>query len=418
MPAAGRTNDLTILVVAGVLMTVLTVVSFLIAPVDSTPRVPGSSFSARPDGGKAAYLVLKQLGHIVERSYDPAAALSRKGEGTILLLASPIESPSEQDRRALRSFVEEGGVVIVYGRSGSAFVVPGAFVAPSADDDMEEVRDFAAAMPSPLTYDAPAVSARPVPRPVLDPRLVVVFGSPTETAVVTALMGRGRLIWCLDDSPIENEGLARAANVRFLANAAGTPGARTILWDEHYHGERRSMWSYLVRTPLPWAGAQFLLVALVALAAVSRRRGPVRARFVEPRASPLEFVDTVAALYERAGAQRAAIEAARAQLRRRLSAASRLPSSSTDAALVQAAAWRLGMDANRAGTALSAAADLLRRGVRNAADAVPIVAELQELANAAAAARAGRRNSRTIRLDADAARPAEGGRHHTNLEHR
>lgn len=388
MPAPGRTNDLTILAAAGVLMTVVTVISFIIAPADSTPRVPGSSFSTRPEGAKAAYLVLKQLGHVVERSYDPIAVLPRTGDGTVLVLANPLEEPSGQDKRALRSFVEHGAIVIAYGRSAGAFI-PGVESRPRGRD-IGAIREFPAAIPASLTNGARGVSARAVPAPTLDPAFVVVFGSTTDPAVVTARFGSGRVIWCLDDTPIQNDGLARAANVQLLANAAGAAGARTILWDEHYHGERRSMGSYLSGTPLPWAGAQLLFVALVALAAVARRRGPVHARFVERRASPLEFVDTMAALYERAGAERRAVEGARTQLRRRLAAVSGLSPSTRDDVLAKAAAWRLGIDADRTAAALAASADVLRRGLRRAADAVTIVAELQELANEAAAARAGR----------------------------
>jgi hypothetical protein len=176
-----------------------------------------------------------------------------------------------------------------------------------------------------------------------------------------------------------------------LANAAGIPGARKILWDEHYHGQRRSMWSYFAATPLPWAGGQLLFATLVALVAVGRRRGALRPRVVESRTSPLEFVDTMATLYERAGAARAAVEGARTELRRRLAAVAGLPRSTPDAVLVKAAPGRIGLDGERIAAALSASADLLRRGVSRAQDAVPVVAELQELTNAAAAARTGGR---------------------------
>jgi hypothetical protein len=165
----------------------------------------------------------------------------------------------------------------------------------------------------------------------------------------------------------------------FLANAAGPAGARTILWDEHYHGERRSLWSYLAATPLPWAGAQLTLVVLAVLSSVSRRRGPLWPRTLEPRTSPLEFIDTMASLYERADDARAAIETSRARLRRRLARTSGLPSSSTDDQLIAAAAFRSGVDRDRTRNALAASADALRHGRVDTTDAVAVVAELQEL---------------------------------------
>ena len=398
MPAPRRTDELTILVVAFVLMILVTGLAFVVAPSDSSPRTAGSSFSTRRDGAKAAYLVLKQLGHDIDRSYDPVAALGRGGEGTVLILASPLEGPSRQDVRAVRTFVEEGGVLLAYGRSAAPFI-PGVR-APAGDadtDSADQPRDFPAAVPASLTIDAPAVSARAVPAPSSDPSFVAVFGSAAEPAVLAARLGQGRIVWCLDDTPISNDGQPRAANVRFLANAAGMAGARRILWDEHYHGQRRSMWSYLAATPLPWAGAQLLLAALAGLAAAGRRRGPVRGRVVESRSSPLEFVDTMGALYERAGAERAAVDGARAQLRRRLAAAAGVPRSTADAALARAVPQGPGVDGDRIESALRSSAELLRRGVPRAAEAVPIVAELQELANEAARARTGRRLNREHR---------------------
>jgi hypothetical protein len=389
MPASRRPDDLTILIVTFVLMAVLTVTAFLVAPVDSSPRTTGSSFSTRADGAKAAYLVLKQLGHAVDRSYDPITAITREPGETILILASPTEGPSRQDVRTVRNFVENGGVLLAYGLSAAPFV-PGVKV---RDDDAElddKPREFPASVPSGLTVEAPLVIARTIPAPELDSSFVPVFGSLREPAVVSARLGRGRIVWSLDDSPITNEGLPRASNVRLLANAAGTPGARRILWDEHYHGQRRSMWSYFAGTPLPWAGAQLLFAALVALIAVGRRRGPVRTRIVAARTSPLEFVDTMASLYERAGAERAAVEGARAQLRRRLAAASGAPRSASDNALAKAAGERLGIDGKRAAAAFASAADLLRHGIARTAEAIPVVAELQELAAAAAQAKSGR----------------------------
>jgi len=54
------------------------------------------------------------------------------------------------------------------------------------------------------------------------------------------------------------------------------------------------------------------------------------------------------------------------------------------------AAARLGLDGERVGGALQSAAELLRHGVSRAADAVPVVAELQDLAATASKAKSGR----------------------------
>lgn len=390
-----RTGDLTILIGAGLAMAVLTVVSFMFAPSDSSPRVAGSSYSAQDDGAKAAYLVLKELGHDVRRSFEPIAEIDVEPAHGSLLIVEPVEGPTAQDKKAVRAWLESGGVVLAFGRSAAPFL-PGAEFA-MGNRPRRDLHRFDAVLPGPLTSEAPYVSARIVDLPRLDPAYLPVYSSNGSVAVVAARFGSGRVVWSLDDGTVENDGIRREANVRFLANAAGAPGTRRILWDEFYHGERRSLWSYVADTPLAWGGAQIGLVALAAIAAVSRRRGPVRARFVEPRTSPLEFIDTMGALYERAGAAYAAIDAVRTRVRRRLAAAAGLSTTATDDRLAAAAAQRAGIDSARAAGALKTAADVLRRSPLADADAVRMVAELQALSADAAAARAGRSTGGSLR---------------------
>jgi Domain of unknown function (DUF4350) len=377
MPARSGPSDLTVLVVAGVTMAVLAAASFLLAPPDSSPQAPGSSYSVQPDGAKAAYLVLKELGFDVQRSFEPIAEQRVDSAKTALILASPFEVPSGRDVRALRLFVERGGTVIAFGSKAGLFL-PGV-TAEKPERREHQLLTFHPALPGPLTRDAPELSAQERTRPSLDAAYLPVYASDREVGVVTARFGDGRVIWCFDDTPIQNSGLQRAANLHFLVNAVGIGGPRRVLWDEHYHGERRSLWSYLAATPLPWAALQLGIMAVVAVAGAARRRGPIWSRVAEPRTSPLEFIDTMGSLYERAGSSREAIESARTRLRRRLAGAAGISSSATDEQLVNAAAMRIGIDAGRTRDTLSRAADLLLRGVSRSKDAVAIVAELQEL---------------------------------------
>ena len=130
MPASWRTSDLTVLAVAGVGTVLLTGASFLVAPPDALPRSDGSSYAVHPDGGRAAYLLLKGMGYQIDRSFEPVAAVRQAPAQTTLVLANPSEAPSEQDVRALRSFVERGGLVLATGPSAAAFL-PG--VPPRSD---------------------------------------------------------------------------------------------------------------------------------------------------------------------------------------------------------------------------------------------------------------------------------------------
>ncbi len=377
MPPRIGTSDLTILIVSGLTMAALTIVSFLIAPVDSTPQEPGSSYSAEPDGVRAAYLVLQELGHDVARSVEPIAALDADPATTTLVLANPAEPPSKGDQQALARFVQEGGVVIAFGRSSEAFL-PGVTAKRERGQRGQAVEGFPAALPGALTRGARELSAYRTPPPPLDPAYVPVYGSLDNPAVVTATFGEGRIIWCLDSTVVQNDGIARSGSVTLIANAAGVPRTRTIAWDEYYHGQRRSFWSYVAGTPLFWGVLQLGLAAVALLAGVSRRRGPLRPRVAEPRTSPLEFIDTMASLYERAGDATSAVRAARDRLRRRLAVVAGLPAASPDDRIVAIAAPRVGLDAERTREALARAEALVRQGAAPEAEAVRIVAELQD----------------------------------------
>lgn len=387
MRARLGTSDLTILIGAGVATVALTVVAFLIAPVDAAPRVPGSSYSTEPDGARAAYLVLAELGHHVARSFEPIASLRGDPSHTTLILANPAERPSKGDQQALRTFIEHGGLVLAFGAAADEFL-PGATV-KSRYRQEGSVEVFEAALPGELTRGTREVSAYRGPRPSLDPEYVPVYGNLETPAVVTARFGDGAVVWCLDGTLIQNDGIKRGQNVNLIANAAGIPGGRRIAWDEYYHGQRRSFWSYIAATPLLWGLAQLGVIGLALIAGASRRRGPMRPRLAEPRVSPLEFIETMGSLYERAGNARAAVAATSERLRRRLATVAGVPEATPDDQLVAAAARRTGLDPDRTRAALTATAEALRRGIGDR-EAVTLAAELQELAAAADSARTSR----------------------------
>ena len=380
------TSDRAILILSTVVLALLAAISFAIAPVESSPGAPGSSFSTEPSGTRAAYLVLRELGHDIGRSFEPIASLRSEPSSTILVLANPFDVPSKGDQQAILTFVRHGGTVIAYGLSAAAFL-PG--VTPDRQRGPgQEFETLVAALPGHLTRGTRELSARRFPRPSLDPAYVPVYGSADNPAVVTARFGDGEVIWCLDETLIQNDGVRRGSNVNLITNAAGLPGARTIAWDEYYHGQRRSLWSYVAGTPLFWGFAQLGLAAVAFFAGASRRRGPVRFRFLEPRTSPLEFVDTMASLYERGGDARSAVDGIRQRFRRRLAVMAGVSTSTGDQQLAAAAAPRIGLDPDRTRLALAGSADALRQGVNGKA-AVAIVADLQQL-QARAQARRGR----------------------------
>ena len=105
-------------------------------------------------------------------------------------------------------------------------------------------------------HDGPGCGARPVSgRPTsrcLPYRRTSRWSRRRGSAAVASSGGRMR-------RRSSNAHITEAGNLQLLLNVAGPPAARRILWDEHYHGHSRSLWSYAAGTPLPWLGAQLAL---------------------------------------------------------------------------------------------------------------------------------------------------------------
>ena len=381
MPGTWRSTDLRILAAAGVATVLLSILSFIAAPVESSPPVDGSSFAAHPRGSRAAYLALKEAGYTVERSFEPLTELRRLPADAVLILANPGREPSQQDGRALKQFVERGGILLATGEGGAAFL-PGNPVrkdGPNPDSNAESIAH--ASMVSPFGHGVPEVRMTPGAAIVsADSPYVPVYGDAARPSVIVARFGAGRAVWWSGSTPLTNSGIGRDGHAELLANVAGPPSQRVVVWDEHYHGYTRSLWSYVAGTPVPFAGAQLALVFVAALLTFSRRRWPVRPQHVEPRTSPLEFVDSMGALYERAGAAAGSVETVRARVRRTLVSVSGLPPASMDEELSRGAAARTSLDPAELGDLLASSAEASRDPNLRPDDAWPIVAALQDLA--------------------------------------
>jgi hypothetical protein len=385
MSASWRTSDLTVLLVAGAGTVLLTAASFMVAPPDALPRNDGSSYAAHPDGARAAFLLLRELGYDVDRSFEPVTAIRHAPKHTALVLASPSEAPSAQDVQALQTFVERGGLVLATGPVAAAFL-PGVPQRTQKRGDPAALRASRArrqdrALPAALTDGVDSVDMPSATAPLaLDSRYVVIYGTDQAPAAVTGRFESGRAVWWAGSAPLANGGIGRPQHVELLVNTLGPPGARTILWDEFYHGHTRSFWSYLAGTPVPFAMLQLAAIVGVALFTYARRRRPISDRFVEPRTSPLEFIDTMGGLYEHARASAAAVATVYAHVRRRLLTALGLPLNTGDERLVAVAAERLAFDGTALSGALASARAASGTPDLTARQALPLVAELQAFA--------------------------------------
>jgi hypothetical protein len=377
MRRPGGSRDLVVVLVAAALMLLVAGVTAVIAPPDEGIGVRGSSLSSGAAGAKAGFLLLRRLGYVVQRTFDPMVGLGANPATDVLVLMAPQQPPSDLDIAALTRFIEAGGVVLVAEQpSWLPSMVVGRVAQPSTATNPTVVAA------SPLGLGAPAIrmdhlSGHGEPKPPY----ATVYADARGAAVVAARIGRGRVIYWASALPATNAAIDEPGHVELLVNAIGPPLDRRVLWDEHYHGHRRSAWSYASGTPLPAALAQLGVIGLAAFVTVSFRRRPLRAVPDPPRTAPLEFVDTMGGLYERAGATTTAVAVALAHLRRRLTAVSGLPADVDDATLARGAAARAGQSPESLAALLSRARDAAR-GPLTAAAALSVVCSLQEASRA------------------------------------
>lgn len=345
MPAR-RVNDTTIVVVAGVLIVTLGIAAALLDPAPNPLDAGTSTFSAGPRGMKAAYLTLLELGYDVERSIEPMTALRAEPLATTLILSGE-EPASDQDKRAFRAFVDQGGTLVAIGVNGGSalgLVIPSGEKPPSLFN--ESIETFRPLLPSPLVGGVTEITMRADGERVFLPGTYVpIYGASLDNPVVAAAsLGKGRVVWLADTTPFANAQLGEAGNLRFLLNVVGARSGRRVVFDEHYQGHKRSLVSYTAGTPLPWIALQVGLIGIAVLLTHSRRQGPVRAPHVDPRTSPMEFVEMLGTLYKRAGARHAAVNAARMRLRRAIALRCGVPVATDDEALARAAGAKLRTD--------------------------------------------------------------------------
>ncbi len=344
MPVKLEAGDRKVLIIVGVLLVMMLVVTLVVSPQEEqSPGYP-STYSAASGGGKATFLLLKESGYDVKRWESPAFELPAEPKGKLLILVDPIIAPASAEQQAVRDFLTKGGRVLVSGYMGGAFVPEYDLQTAKTFGEIDlNPRTFTAALPSPLTRGVPEI------RHTLPARWgnkyrahLPLYRGDHDVVMVTYRVGEGQVIWWANSSLLSNAGLLEKGNLELLLNVAGAPGAQEILWDEYYHGRRRSLWSYFGATSLVWSVAQLGLLVLAVVITFSRRSGPVRAPVAESRLSPLEFVETLGGLYARAHAAPAAVEIAHQRFRYLLGKRLGLPPDTPAADLARSAGERLG----------------------------------------------------------------------------
>jgi hypothetical protein len=343
MPHALDTGDRKLLIGAGTLFAVFLVLGAFVAPKDSgggRSFFP-STYSAKWDGAKAAYSVLKEMGYDVERWEQSPVELNEGEEdgataNEVLILAQPLQPPSPEEKSAIATFLQSGGRVVAAGW-GASQLLPQAALLTEGYPFSENVK-FPALLPSPLARGTKEISMIPPQRwlPKSASQLAV-YGNDDTAAVITYRFGKGKVIWWGSCSPLTNAGIRESGNLALFLNSVGPVANTHVLWDEYFHGSHGSLWDYLARTPLPFGAVQIGLLFLAIFATYSRRQGPISTPQKSSRLSPLEFVETLGDLYSSAHAGSAAVRIACQRLRFQLSRQLGLPANASNQDLAHSA---------------------------------------------------------------------------------
>lgn len=381
MPLGIDAADRKLLLIAGAVFLLLLSSFFFIPPETGGDSGIPSSYSSAAGGTRAAYLLLDELKYSVQRWEQPPSDLPQDASGSLLILAGPLMAPEDAEKKALLQFVERGGTVLFTGVLLENFFDGAKLQIAPFPGDIEEFN----AQPS-VSYSrsAPKIALRPLARwSKLQTGQTSLYGEPGGSVVVRWRHGAGRILWWASATPLTNSGITRADNLNLfletLRESSAPERSPRILWDEYFHGQRNSLWGFFAKTPLPLGMLQIALLAIAVFFTFSRRSGPIVKPAAVSRLAPLEYVDTLGALYQRAGAAPAAVSVALQKFRGLLTRQLRLPAAISDTQLSRAAGERLGQKPQELAEILREAGTAARAAKLPPAQALQIVRELEEL---------------------------------------
>ena len=299
-------GDRKLMYIAMALVTLMLVTLALLTPRDADTEGSPSSYSTKKRGGKAAYLLLKQSGYNIERWDKSPTELPINPQNELLIIAGPTRFADDEDGKALRKFVAAGGTLLAAGTWSSNFVPDGHVSVGKFRVGWAECKP---ALPSKLSRGGPiSQSGAAIWDKSNTLETLVHFTCADEPVVVSYMVGRGEVIWWASPLPLTNAGIRDKNNLNLLINSLNRD--KHILWDEYFQNEAGR--ELVVFPPMVrWAlTGQCLVLALMLLLTFSRRSGPTIPLAPESRLSPLEFVDTLGNLYQRAGTAQVPVEIA------------------------------------------------------------------------------------------------------------
>lgn len=276
-----------------------------------------TTYSARPGGWKAWFLLLQERGLRPERLEVPPeewpeeARLVISGTpyfGVRQAMSGEASLWTPEEAEAALKWVEQGGTLLLFDEKGSAFTQK---LKLEVEEVSREVSPLNPLQPAAFLAGVRRVAVPGSERWVKTPRSAVPLLSNGKPALVVIARKKGLIFACASAALAENRSLLEADNARFVAQLAESyaPEDGTVFFDEFHQGysQSRSFWDALGR-PGQWAAYQVLVLILLIAYSASRRFGLPQPLPPSPRVSS-EYVSAVASLYQKAGARDAALEA-------------------------------------------------------------------------------------------------------------
>lgn len=262
---------------------------------------PLSTYGTDPGGMAALYRYLAASGVQVAR-LEQFDDLPQPGDSVIVESGALLRRPTGERVRRLEDWVSSGGLLLLVSDTPNPF------------HQMSGTQPYGAAretkviaspeQPTRKTRGVRTVSLAagtalsPVPADA-----VVSMSTSEGPSLLSRRVGRGTVVVLADQHAFSNAGIRERDNLALALSMLLSGGRRTVHFDEYHHGYASSggAWGALppsVRISL----AGLVLATAVFLYARGRRFGPPVAVVAEPPRSPLEYVESLAGLFERAGA--------------------------------------------------------------------------------------------------------------------
>jgi len=379
MPTGISPSDKKLLIAgAALLLFMATVLAMLTPPQQQNASPAPSTYSTQSGGAAAAYRLLLALHYPVRRWENPPTELTKETGHILLVLAEPMQAPTDKERKALTDFVVSGGHVLFTGGRLKDYFADADI---SREPPDPKFVTYSAMMPSGVIRGARQVTVQPQASwGKIQAEQLALYGAQDAAGVISWSLGGGQILWWAGSTPLTNSGITRDDNLRFFLNSVGDwneKGAYNIYWDEYFHGQRSALWSYVSKTSLAWSVLQIGLLALAVLFTFARRSGPTFVPQESSRLWPLEFVDTLGGLYERAKASSSAVAVSYGRFRALLARQLAMPTNTRDSELAVAAEQRLGWKDSGLGLLLGRAAAAQNEERYPAAEALKLVQELE-----------------------------------------